>query len=905
MKSVNGTGLRIAQTTCNQYLLATDSTSMNITIPLPIYSGTYTLTINLSTDPSLPGSTITNIPNIQPSHTLATNNSTMSTLKAGKVIWPIILHPHQPAVYTYNHNNLPTPEPPKYLGIQARLKANQPQLMANINPSYHTPSSKPHTMTISASSSTNKTTTFAPKLHCSFGYNCMNWLDNKCRFAHELTPEQYYRQNNGSHPPAYYARKPQDTKVNYLLSPDNIIHNNNPTYNNRRTKKCDDETGKRISLNPATQHMYTHNVTLRPRTSTLPVVYDLNEMHLNNKSIFNLSSEHFTNEALDFLALGLNFIPVPKNPHPSTLLDSHDDFARRIRLRKHFMHQENNSNHTLQTLKRKCDYKTNWEPPKAGQFLEQYISHSRKALESYIDHILSTYNHNQRDPQPNLSKALLQLKRNTNIIIKSADKNLGPVIMDKDAYITLATSTTYLGDSSTYTKYLSKPSWEPAKQNLITILTHHKHIKTANNEIIYSELATVLLHKFSDTKPEYARAYFTPKMHKSITPVKLRPVNSTIVTPTCPASTFLDLKLQPYLSRIPSYIKGATDIILQLHNKQFPQDIAFLAADVESLYPSIPTGDGLIKLQQFLIRHNHEANERKLILSLAEWVLNNNIIEFNNEYYLQISGTAMGTPFAVMYACIFLAELEHELHTILVNLQKYDPHLYLPLLLRRFVDDIFGIFRNRHSAQVYLKEYERLKPYIKLTSTISNTNIDILDITVYKSIHFTKDGILHTTLYQKPHNKFLFIPPYSFHDKNYSWITEYVNRIRLYCTEDSQYAHHTNNLHTHLCNRGHISSDLAPYFKTQSRTSILAKALGRAHTNNKKGIDKKTPILFKLINSPLTLGAHKDLKRILALTTFSRHDTDIRAIFQHQNAPILAIKDQKLILHAHHCKNTP
>ena len=95
-------------------------------------------------------------------------------------------------------------------------------------------------------------------------------------------------------------------------------------------------------------------------------------------------------------------------------------------------------------------------------------------------------------------------------------------------------------------------------------------------------------------------------MHKpnvKITNLKLRPINSTIGTPTYATSTYLDIQLQPYLKLIPTHINNATDILLQIRHQNFPPNTAFLVADVESLYPSIPTTDGLLKLGNFLRRH--------------------------------------------------------------------------------------------------------------------------------------------------------------------------------------------------------------------------------------------------------------------------------------------------------------
>ena len=288
----------------------------------------------------------------------------------------------------------------------------------------------------------------------------------------------------------------------------------------------------------------------------------------------------------------------------------------------------------------------------------------------------------------------------------------------------------------------------------------------------------------------------------------------------------------------------------------------------------------------FLTRHYHAKENLHFILNLARWVLTNNLLEFNNEYYLQISVTAMGAPFAVTYACIYLAELEHELTITLTKITLTDKNFYLPLLLVRFIGDICGIFRNTHSAEIYEYHYNKLKSYINLTSEILNTKINVLDITLYTLPDFTTTGTIHTTLYQKPHNKFLFIPPYSFHHNNLSWVQEYTNRIQLYCSEDSQTTYHIQNLKTHLVNRGHNQDNILQHLTPDGRNSLIQKAI-RATANRKDTKDTIPPLLFKIANTPLTIGAKADLKEILKFTEYSLIDQNMRTLTQHRDTPIL------------------
>ena len=60
---------------------------------------------------------------------------------------------------------------------------------------------------------------------------------------------------------------------------------------------------------------------------------------------------------------------------------------------------------------------------------------------------------NTNQQQPELTAALLELNNNHDIIIKSADRNLGLVIMDKLEYISLATDDKNLGDNNVYFKF--------------------------------------------------------------------------------------------------------------------------------------------------------------------------------------------------------------------------------------------------------------------------------------------------------------------------------------------------------------------------------------------------------------------------------------------------------------------
>ena len=45
---------------------------------------------------------------------------------------------------------------------------------------------------------------------------------------------------------------------------------------------------------------------------------------------------------------------------------------------------------------------------------------------------------------------------------------------------------------------------------------------------------------------------------------------------------------------------------------------------------------------------------------MADCVLKDNLFEFDCKFYQQISGTAIGTTFALPYACVFMGYVETE-----------------------------------------------------------------------------------------------------------------------------------------------------------------------------------------------------------------------------------------------------
>lgn len=102
----------------------------------------------------------------------------------------------------------------------------------------------------------------------------------------------------------------------------------------------------------------------------------------------------------------------------------------------------------------------------------------------------------------------------------------------------------------------------------------------------------------------------------------------------------------------------------------------FITADVKNLYTMIPRNGTLEALGRFCTKY---AQGRKIgnltvdtIIRLARLVLDTNCFVFENKYYRQIRGGAMGSPLTMTLANIYM----HEWEQTLIQYQQQRNELY-------------------------------------------------------------------------------------------------------------------------------------------------------------------------------------------------------------------------------------
>ena len=157
------------------------------------------------------------------------------------------------------------------------------------------------------------------------------------------------------------------------------------------------------------------------------------------------------------------------------------------------------------------------------------------------------------------------------------------------------------------------------------------------------------------------KLYLLPKIHKGLSNVPGRPVISNCGTPAETVSEFLDHQLQPIMKQGNSYIKDTGDFLEKLRAiGEIPKGAILVTEDLVGFYSSISHDEGLKVLRNQYDNFIDKTVPTEDIIKMAEFVLKNNLFEFNSKFYKQISGTAIGTKFAPAYACIFMDYIETE-----------------------------------------------------------------------------------------------------------------------------------------------------------------------------------------------------------------------------------------------------
>ena len=323
-----------------------------------------------------------------------------------------------------------------------------------------------------------------------------------------------------------------------------------------------------------------------------------------------------------------------------------------------------------------------------------------------------------------LREAGKQLKEDSRIIVRRADKSSSFVILNREDYNSKLNQ--ILADKTKFQRLKEDPT---------------KKLKAKVNRIIKGANALVGGVHFEPIVGEYTPgyAYGTIKTHKTNNP--LRPIISQVCTPTYKLAKKLNQLLKPY---VPSgFSINSTDEFLDILRIKKPQG-ELASIDVESLFTNVPV-DATIEIIIDEVYHRRSNGLDKLPLSPD--ILRNLLVACTKDspfkgpdgkLYSQKDGVAMGSPLGPLFANFYMAKVEHA--------TLNDPDLR-PSTYCRYVDDIFVEVRDSDHLSAIIQGLEK-NSVLTFTSERQHHNcLTFLDVTVES----TPDRYI-TSVYVKPTN---------------------------------------------------------------------------------------------------------------------------------------------------------
>ncbi|XP_055956400.1 uncharacterized protein LOC126831676 [Patella vulgata] len=247
------------------------------------------------------------------------------------------------------------------------------------------------------------------------------------------------------------------------------------------------------------------------------------------------------------------------------------------------------------------------------------------------------------------------------------------------------------------------------------------------------------------------------------------------------------------------------------------------------MYTNIDNNIGIEAVRKAFLRNPQASRPDEEILKLLNICLRRNDFAFNDQVYLQSSGTAMGKRFAPSYANLFMAEWEREV----LPLCPLKPDFY-----GRFLDDVFIVWTyTLDEFWTFFNILNNHHPSIKLTANVSHNSIDFLDTTVFKSNNTKITGQLETKVFFKETDTHQLLFKSSFHPKHtFSGIIKsQILRFHRICTQKTDFESACTLVFSKLRERGYSKRYLRR-IKNNTLAELAAKETNNIQSAHKTKI---------------------------------------------------------------------
>ena len=512
-------------------------------------------------------------------------------------------------------------------------------------------------------------------------------------------------------------------------------------------------------------------------------------------------------------------MPLPRRLSRDIYLTAIQRFQRSIRLRCQFGGGAPNTYRVPNP---------SFLPESAPAVVETFLDNAEKALLARFDavacHIRQRHNLSSAE-----ASMLAALKQQSDLIIKPADKNLGLTIMAAADYH--AAVLKHVLDVNTYEDVTTRVNSvvASAQQQLRVLIARHR-------AQLGEAVAQYMLLGIANVTP--SDLYILPKLHKMSSldgPIVGRPIVACHSWVTTNVSIWLADQLNAELQRFNTIVTDRTQFIRELEALRVSPHAWLVTFDVESLYPHVEH-DGCIEACAAAVEGPQRY--KAMIADLLRFVLSNNVVTVQGRHYRQLFGGAMGTNCMPPAAQLYLALCWEAV----IQRQMGDR---FPCFYKRFIDDGFVIFEgSEHDVLAFCNLLNSTLQNIKITFAYNQFQAEFLDLVVYKcreDLLGSPDGKvrLKVRTHQKALNKYLYIPPTSFHPRSVfkSFINAELIRYVVTNTDPHWFDCMVRKFTHRLCQRGyplHMIANITRRIAHEQRQQYLACTGQKRHGANSK-----------------------------------------------------------------------
>lgn len=542
---------------------------------------------------------------------------------------------------------------------------------------------------------------------------------------------------------------------------------------------------------------------------------------LLKETVINISQKELSDDQIGILSKGLSFVPTVGVNCFGLKVDLFKCF-RQMKLRYFFSKSESGASRTP------FRPKSNFCPNVSNHTIHTFC----RLVEQDVMGTCSSSNNISHNLSLNEKKALTELTSDPSIIIKPADKGGAIVVQDSEKYQYEILA--QLQNIKFYKKLPGDPT-NTYRSEILSFLTN------AKTEGWISQSEFKFLYCQHPIRPVF---YTLPKIHKRLIDPPGRPIVAQTNSLLSPLSQYVDFFIKPFVHSLPSYIRDSTDFINKISELHDLSDASvLLTLDITSLYTNISHEKGLIALRHYLSLREDSSPPSDFIIQMASYLLKYNYFSFDNDFFLQISGTAMGSNFAPNYANLFMGFFEE---SYIFNTEKNPFHSQI-IKWYRYIDDIFCIFLGDHEeAREFVTFLNNLVDDLEFTSEINSVKVHFLDMWVQKN-----EGCLITTLFTKETDRNTLLLATSFHPifLKKGLPKSQFYRLRRICHSDSDFVEKSKIMKNNFLSRGYPLDWVEEAFDTafkKTRSELLRKKTKKSKKYSFSCITTHSPKSFMI-----------------------------------------------------------